>query len=60
MNMVKSCLNEKMYITKLENGLDVIIVPIKNNGEEWKEVDLSKLYCSTEVVIAREVSNHYE
>ena len=33
--MIKECLNEKMHITKLDNGLDVIIVPIKNVDRKY-------------------------
>lgn len=33
--MIKECLNETMHITKLENGLDVIIVPVKNVDRKY-------------------------
>ncbi len=33
--MIKECLNEKMYTYKLENGLDVIIIPIKNSSRKY-------------------------
>ena len=32
--MIKECLNEKMHVYKLENGLDVIIIPIKNTNRK--------------------------
>ena len=33
--MIKECLNEKMHVYKLENGLDVIIIPIKNTNRKY-------------------------
>lgn len=33
--MIKECLNEKMHIFKLENGLDVIIIPMKNTNRKY-------------------------
>ena len=33
--MIKTCLNENMHIFKLDNGLDVIIVPVKNAGRKY-------------------------
>lgn len=33
--MIKECLNEKMHIYKLENGLDVIIIPMKNTNRKY-------------------------
>ena len=33
--MIKKCLNEEMHIYKLENGLDVIIIPMKNTNRKY-------------------------
>ena len=33
--MEKECLNEKMHVFKLENGLDVIIIPLKNSSRKY-------------------------
>lgn len=33
--MIKECLNEKMHIYKLENGLDIIIIPVKNASRKY-------------------------
>ena len=33
--MIKQCLNENMHIYKLENGLDVIIIPVKNASRKY-------------------------
>lgn len=33
--MIKNCLNEKMYTYKLDNGLDVIIIPVKNSSRKY-------------------------
>lgn len=35
MKNIKECLNEKMHIYKLENGLDVIIIPIENSSRKY-------------------------
>ena len=35
MNNIKTCLNEDMHIYKLENGLDVIIIPVKNASRKY-------------------------
>lgn len=41
-------------------GYRLIIIPLDANGNEWKESDVSIIYTSTEIIIAWEVSNHYE
>lgn len=33
--MIKECLKEKMYVYKLENGLDAIIIPMKNTNRKY-------------------------
>ena len=41
-------------------GYRLIIIPLDADGNEWKEKDVNVVYKSTEVIIAWEVSNHYE
>ena len=41
-------------------GYRLVIIPLDADGNEWKEKDVSVVYKSTEVIIAWEVSNHYE
>lgn len=41
-------------------GYRLIIIPIDGDGNEWKEKDVEVVYKSTEIIIAWEVSNHYE
>ena len=41
-------------------GYRLVIIPLDANGNEWKEKDINVVYKSTEVIIAWEVSNHYE
>lgn len=33
--MIKECLNEKMHVCKLENGLDVIIIPMRSTNRKY-------------------------
>jgi proteic killer suppression protein len=42
------------------SGYRLIIVPLDDNGNEWKEKDINIVYKSTKVIIAWEVTNHYE
>lgn len=41
-------------------GYRLIIIPIDADGNECKEKDVNIVYRSTEIIIAWEVSNHYE
>lgn len=41
-------------------GYRLVIIPLDADGNEWKEKDVNVVYKSTEVIIAWEVSNHYE
>ena len=41
-------------------GYRLVIIPLDANRNEWKEKDVNVVYKATEVIIAWEVSNHYE
>jgi len=41
-------------------GYRLVIITIDADGNEWKEKDVNIVYKATEVIIAWEVSNHYE
>ncbi len=41
-------------------GYRLIIIPLDADGNEWKENDVNVVYRATELIIAWEVSNHYE
>lgn len=41
-------------------GYRLIIIPVDADGNECKEKDVNIVYKSTEIIIAWEVSNHYE
>ena len=41
-------------------GYRLVIIPLDADGNEWKEKDVNIVYKATEVIIACEVSNHYE
>ena len=41
-------------------GYRLVIIPLDADGNEWKEKDVNVVYKATEVIIAWEVSNHYE
>lgn len=41
-------------------GYRLVIIPLDTNGNEWKEKDVNVVYKATDVIIAMEVSNHYE
>jgi len=41
-------------------GYRLVIIPVDADGNEYKEKDVSIVYKSTEIIIAWEVSNHYE
>ena len=41
-------------------GYRLVIIPQDADGNKWKEKDVNVVYKSTEVIIAGEVSNHYE
>ena len=42
------------------SGYRLIIIPLDSEGNAWKEKDVNVVYKSTEIIIAWEVSNHYE
>lgn len=42
------------------SGYRLIIIPLDAAGNEWKEKDINVVYRATEVIVAWEVSNHYE
>lgn len=42
------------------SGYRLIIIPLDANGNKWKENDINVVYATTTVIIAMEVSNHYE
>lgn len=41
-------------------GYRLVVIPLNADGCEWKEKDINVVYKSTEVIVAWEVSNHYE
>ena len=41
-------------------GYRLIITPLDDNGNKWKEKDINVMYKSTKIVLILEVSNHYE
>jgi len=41
-------------------GYRLIIIPLDAEGNVWEEKDINIVYKSTEIIIAWEVSNHYE
>lgn len=41
-------------------GYHLVIIPLDPDGNEWVEKDVNVVYKATEVIIAWEVSNHYE
>ena len=43
-----------------KSGYRLVVIPLDADGNEWKEKDVNVVYKSTEVIIAWEVSNHYE
>ena len=43
-----------------DRGYRLIIIPLDSEGNEWIEKDVNIVYKATEVIIAWEVSNHYE
>ncbi len=42
------------------SGYRLVIIPIDADGNVYKEKDVSIVYKSTKIIIAWEVSNHYE
>lgn len=42
------------------SGYRLVIIPLDADGNEWEEKDVNVVYQSTEIIIAWEVSNHYE
>lgn len=42
------------------SGYRLVIIPLDIDGYEWKEKDINVVYRLTEVIVAWEVSNHYE
>lgn len=53
---------KKLYALDLgrTSGYRLIIVPLDDNENEWKESDVNRIYRSTKITIVKEVSNHYE
>lgn len=43
-----------------KSGYRLIIVPLDKNGNAWKVKDVNVVYRATEIIVAWEVSNHYE
>lgn len=41
-------------------GFRLVIIPLDENGEKWNEKDINYVYRTTKIVIAWEVTNHYE
>ena len=41
-------------------GYRLVIVPLDEEGNEWAEWDINIVYRATRVIIAWEVTNHYE
>lgn len=41
-------------------GYRLVIIPLDFEGNRWKEKDINVVYKATDVIIAMEVSNHYE
>ncbi len=41
-------------------GFRLIIVPLDPNSERWDTTDETTIYNSTSIIIAMEVTNHYE
>ena len=42
------------------SGYRLSIIPLDETGNTWTETDINIVYRSTEIIIAWEVSNHYE
>lgn len=42
------------------SGYRLVIIPIDADGNEYEEKDVNIVYRATEIIIALEVSNHYE
>lgn len=41
-------------------GYRLIIIPLDSDGNPWKEKDVNIVYKSTQVILAWEVTNHYD
>lgn len=41
-------------------GYRLIIIPLDEEGNEFKEKDVNIIYQSTRIIVTWEVSNHYE
>lgn len=41
-------------------GYRLIVIPLDDDSNVWKEKDVNIVYKATEIIIAWEVSNHYE
>lgn len=41
-------------------GYRLTVVPLDENGEEFAETDVNSIYRATKIIIAWEVTNHYE
>ena len=42
------------------SGYLLVIIPLDADRKEWKEKDINVIYKATVIIIAWEVSNHYE
>ena len=43
-----------------KSGYRLSIIPLDETGNTWTETDINIVYKSTEIIVAWEVSNHYE
>ena len=41
-------------------GYRLVIKPLDENGKVWNEKDINIIYKATKIIIAWEVTNHYE
>ena len=48
------------HLAGRRSGYRLVIIPLDADGKEWKEKDINVIYKATEIIIAWEVSNHYE
>lgn len=41
-------------------GYRLMVVPLDENGKEYEETDVNIVYRAAKIIIAWEVTNHYE
>lgn len=41
-------------------GYRLILIPLKNDEEQWDSSDINEIYNSTNIILLLEVTNHYE